>query len=92
MLNLTLMLKKIQLLLVITSYSIHYTKLYENYHETIMAAAGHAAEKALWDTVEKGKYVAVIEGGVPTAPAGDAMEAGAYGKVGGHTMLENTIV
>jgi len=61
-----------------------------NYHETIMAAAGHAAEKALWDTVDKGGYVAVIEGGVPTAPAGTAMEPGGHGKVGGHTMLENT--
>lgn len=61
-----------------------------NYHETIMAAAGHAAEEALWETVAHGKYVAVIEGGIPTAKAGFEMEAGAHGKVGGHTMLENT--
>lgn len=53
------------------------------YQETIMAAAGEAAEKALWDTVNSGEpFVAIVEGAIPTA------ENGLYGKVGNHTMLE----
>ena len=53
------------------------------YQETIMAAAGDAAEKALWDTVNGSEpYVAIVEGAIPTA------ENGIYGKVGNHTMLE----
>ncbi len=54
------------------------------YHETIMAPAGHAAEKSLHDAMEKykGKYICVVEGAIPTA------DGGVYGKVGGKTMLE----
>ena len=53
------------------------------YQETIMAAAGEAAEKALWDTVNGGEpFVAIVEGAIPTA------EGGLYGKVGNHTMLD----
>lgn len=63
-----------------------------NYHETIMAAAGEMAEKALIDTMHDPKgYVAVVEGAVPTAVAGTDAEAGAYGKVSGHTMLDTTL-
>ncbi len=54
------------------------------YHETIMAPAGHAAEKSLHDAMNKykGNYICVIEGGIPTG------EGGTWGKVAGRTMLD----
>jgi hydrogenase small subunit len=38
-----------------------------NYHETLMAAAGHQAEGALEETVarNKGAYIALVEGSIP---------------------------
>jgi len=55
-----------------------------DYHETIMAAAGEAAEKALHDAVNSPDgFILVQEGAIPT------IENGAWGKVGGHTMMEN---
>ncbi len=52
------------------------------YQETIMAAAGEAAEKALHDAVNNPDgFVCIVEGAVPMA------ENGIYGKVGNHTML-----
>ena len=55
-----------------------------DYHETIMAAAGHQAEENLHKAIteNKGKYVCVIEGGIPTK------NNGAYGLIGGRTMLD----
>lgn len=55
-----------------------------NYSETLMASAGHQAEDVLWETVEKekGRYVAVIEGSIPTA------EDGIYCTIGGETAVE----
>lgn len=55
-----------------------------NYHETIMAPAGHMAEKSLQDTVEEfpGQYIAVVEGAIPMA------NGGVYCTVGGRTALE----
>ena len=43
-----------------------------DYHETIMAAAGHQAEEAKHQTFEKykGKYIAVVEGSIPMADNG----------------------
>jgi hydrogenase small subunit len=43
-----------------------------HYHPTIMAAAGEAAIEALEDTAkrDKGKYVLVVEGSIPTASEG----------------------
>ena len=43
-----------------------------NYHETLMAPAGAAAEKSLYDTVsqQKGQYLAVVEGSIPLAYGG----------------------
>ena len=43
-----------------------------DYHETLMAAAGHQAEEALQQAVRDnaGKFVLVVEGGVPTAMDG----------------------
>ncbi|ADK84768.1 hydrogenase (NiFe) small subunit HydA [Desulfarculus baarsii DSM 2075] len=54
------------------------------YHETIMAPAGHAAEKSLHEAMEryKGKYILVCEGGIPTA------DGGVWGKVAGRPMIE----
>jgi hydrogenase small subunit len=39
-----------------------------DYHETLMTAAGHQAEKSLHDSMNanKGKYVLVVEGSIPT--------------------------
>lgn len=55
-----------------------------DYHETIMAPAGKAAEKSLLDTVEKnkGKYIAVVEGSIPTK------DGGVYCTIGGRTALD----
>lgn len=55
-----------------------------DYHETIMAAAGEAAEKALHDAINSPDgFILVQEGAIPT------VENGAWGKVGGHTMADN---
>ncbi len=54
------------------------------YHETIMAAAGHQAEENLKNAVEKykGKFICVCEGAIGTK------DNGVYGKIGGNTFLE----
>ena len=54
------------------------------YHETIMAAAGHQAEENLHNAMKKykGKYVCVIEGAIPTKSDGK------FGLIGGRTMME----
>jgi len=54
------------------------------YHETIMAAAGHQAEENLQTAIKKynGEFICVIEGAIATA------YDGGYGKVGGRTFLE----
>lgn len=54
------------------------------YHETIMAAAGHQAEENLKNAVEKysGRFICVVEGSIPTK------FNGAYGKIGGRTFFE----
>ncbi|MHC1750969.1 hydrogenase small subunit [Humidesulfovibrio sp.] len=51
------------------------------YQETIMAAAGEMAEKALHDAMKK-PYLCVVEGAIPVK------DGGIYGMVGGHTMLD----
>jgi hydrogenase small subunit len=55
-----------------------------DYHETIMAAAGHQAEAALKKVVEehKGGYIAVVEGSIPTGAGG------AYCTIGGRSALD----
>ncbi len=55
-----------------------------DYHETIMAAAGQRAEDALKKTVSdhKGKYIAVVEGSIPTNLDG------AYCTIGGRSALQ----
>jgi [NiFe] hydrogenase small subunit len=54
------------------------------YHETIMAAAGHQAEEQLHNAVEKynGKFICIAEGSVATK------YNGGYGKVAGRSFLE----
>lgn len=54
------------------------------YHETIMAAAGHQAEEALHAAVKKneGKFICVVEGAIATK------YDGGYGKIAGRTFLE----
>lgn len=54
------------------------------YHETIMAAAGHQAEEVLKSSAEKykGKFICVCEGAIGTK------DEGVYGKIGGRTFLE----
>ena len=55
-----------------------------DYHETLMAPAGHQAEKSLRDTLKanRGNYLAVVEGSLP------AKDGGVYCLVGGRTALE----
>ena len=55
-----------------------------DYHETIMAPSGEAAEKSLHDTVTKnaGKFILIVDGSIPTA------QNGVFGTVGGKTMME----
>jgi hydrogenase small subunit len=54
------------------------------YHELVMAGAGHQAEAALERVVreEKGKFLAVVEGAIPLA------DDGVYCTVGGRTALD----
>jgi [NiFe] hydrogenase small subunit len=54
------------------------------YHETIMAAAGHQAEDQLHATMKKyaGKYICVIEGAIATK------YNGGYGKIAGRSFLD----
>jgi hydrogenase small subunit len=55
-----------------------------DYHETIMAAAGSQAEAALQKTVhdKTGKYIAVVEGSIPTGADG------AYCTIGGRSAID----
>ena len=56
-----------------------------DYHETLMAGAGYQAEKSMRDCIEanKGKYLLVVEGAIPTA------QDGIFCKVGGKTARES---
>src|SRR5271167_1030434 len=55
-----------------------------SYHETLMAAAGSQAEDVLAKTVRdnKGKYIALVEGSIPTGADG------AYCTIGGKSALQ----
>ncbi len=62
-----------------------------DYHETIMAASGEAAEKSLHDAMKanKGKYLAFCEGAIPTGtPPGPAGKKGDYLTIAGKTGIE----
>jgi len=55
-----------------------------NYHEIVMAPSGKAAEKSLHDTVtmERGRYIAVVEGSIPLA------DNGVYCTIGGRSAID----
>jgi len=55
-----------------------------DYHETLMAAAGHQAEAARRAAMaaNKGKYLLVVEGAIPTGQHGN------FCKIGGKTAIE----
>ncbi len=55
-----------------------------DYHETLFAAAGHQAEAARRDAMKanKGKYLLVVEGAIPTK------DKGIYCKIGGQTAVD----
>lgn len=55
-----------------------------DYHETLMAAAGHQAEEALAETIDAhpGQYIAVVEGSIPTGAGG------AFCTIGGRSALQ----
>lgn len=55
-----------------------------DYHETLMAAAGHQAEAARKSAMEanKGKYILVVEGAIPVK------DNGIYCKIGGHKAID----
>jgi len=55
-----------------------------DYHETLMAAAGHQAEAARKNAMKthKGKYVLVVEGAIPVK------DNGIYCKIGGHKAID----
>ena len=56
--------------------SIILDKISLRYHETVMAASGHLAEKAYHDTVKRGGYGLIVEGSVPSADARFCMVGG----------------
>jgi hydrogenase small subunit len=55
-----------------------------DYHETIMAAAGHRAEQARQKVVDelRGQYLVIVEGSIPTGANG------AYCTIGGRSALD----
>lgn len=55
-----------------------------DYHETIMAAAGQQAEAAKHNTIKQygGKYIAIVEGSIPTGAGG------AYCTIAGRSALD----
>jgi len=59
-------------------------KISLDYTETLQAAAGHQAEEALHNTMEKyhGEYIMTVEGSIPTK------DGGIYCTIGGRTALE----
>lgn len=54
------------------------------YHETLMAAAGHQAEACLEEALETfpGQFICVIEGAIPMGMDGKFLTIGAQGKTG----------
>ncbi len=53
-----------------------------DYHETVMAAAGHQAEHNLMETVEKHPFILVVEGAIPRK------DGGIYCKIAGKTAMD----
>lgn len=53
-----------------------------DYHETVMAAAGHQAEHNLQETVNNHPFLLVVEGAIPTK------DGGIYCKIAGRTAMD----
>src|SRR5512145_2128790 len=51
-----------------------------DYHESIMAAAGHQADELLAKAVAGKDYICIVEGGIPTVPG--------HGMISGREMLD----
>jgi len=60
------------------------------YHETIMAAAGWQAEQNLENAMQKykGRYILMVEGGIPHAQSDYFLTIGAHGKTGEQSARE----
>jgi len=60
------------------------------YHETLMSAAGWQAEQNLEGAIEKykGRYILMVEGGVPTGNEGSFLTIGGHGKKGKDIAIE----
>ncbi len=56
------------------------------YHETVMAAAGWQAEENMEDAIKKykGKYILMVEGGIPAGQSDFYLTIGAHGHKGEH--------
>ena len=54
-----------------------------DYHETIMAAAGHHAEAAKEEAIQAGGHIVVVEGSVPVA------DGGVYCTIAGKTAIQH---
>ncbi|MDD3835718.1 MAG: hydrogenase small subunit, partial [Sulfurimonas sp.] len=60
------------------------------YHETLMAAAGWQAEQNLENAIEKykGRYILMVEGGIPHGQSDYFLTIGAHGKTGEQSAKE----
>ena len=60
------------------------------YHETLMAAAGWQAEHNLESAIEKykGRYILMVEGGIPTGQNASFLTIGGHGKTGEQSAKE----
>ena len=60
------------------------------YHETLMAASGWQAEANLHGAMEryKGRYILMVEGGIPTGLGGQFLTIGAHAKTGKNIATE----
>jgi len=60
------------------------------YQETLMAAAGWQAEENLENAMKKyeGRYILMVEGGIPTGNAGSYLTIGGHGKKGKDIAIE----
>ncbi|WP_418185734.1 hydrogenase small subunit [Aliarcobacter vitoriensis] len=60
------------------------------YHETLMAAAGWQAEHNLESAIEKykGRYILMVEGGIPTGENATFLTIGGHGKTGEQSAID----
>ncbi|RAX53827.1 Ni/Fe hydrogenase [Helicobacter sp. 16-1353] len=60
------------------------------YHETVMAASGWQAEENMQNAIRdyKGKYILMVEGGIPSGGSEFYLTIGAHGATGAHNARE----